>query len=144
METDPLPLYLAPQAPPAAVDERGRDPGKPIAELMEQYESEGCDFSDTEWVRKAAMRYVLTMPDSQVRCLLYALAKAPPAAVPAGYALVPVEPTPAMRRAAVSEYEDAMGGARLPDGNNYDEEVVSRMYQAMIDARARQSAPSKA
>ncbi|WP_353189125.1 hypothetical protein [Pseudomonas sp.] len=68
------------QAPPAAVHERGRDPGKPIAELMEQYESEGCDFSDMEWVRKASMRYVLTMPDSQVRCLLYALAKAPPAA----------------------------------------------------------------
>jgi len=70
--------------------------------------------------------------------------QAQPAAVPAGYALVPVKPTEAMRRAAVSEYEDAMGGARLPDGNNYDEEVVSRMYQAMIDARARQSAPSKA
>lgn len=46
----------------------------PISELMEQYEAEGNDFSDKEWVKRAALRYVKTMADSQTRCLLYALA----------------------------------------------------------------------
>ena len=61
------------QAPPAAAV------SEPIAELLKQYEREGCDFSDVAWVKQAAMRYVKTMPDSQVRCLLYVLAQAPTA-----------------------------------------------------------------
>ena len=47
----------------------------PIEQLLEEYESEGCDHSNIEWVADAAMRYVSTMEDSQVRCLLYALAR---------------------------------------------------------------------
>ena len=66
----------APQAPPAK--------RTPIDELVRRYESEGCDFGDMEWVRKASLRYEKTMPDSQVRCLMYALASAPPAAMPVG------------------------------------------------------------
>jgi len=46
----------------------------PIEELLLEYEAEGCDHSNIEWVADAAMRYVKTMEDSQVRCLLYALA----------------------------------------------------------------------
>ena len=57
----------------------------------------------------------------------------PAAAVPEGHALVPVEPTREMRRAAIGEYEDAMD-ARLPDGDGYDEEVVTRLYRAMLAA----------
>ena len=60
----------------------------------------------------------------------------PAAAVLEGYALVPVEPTREMRRAAIGEYEDAMD-ARLPDGDGYDEEVVTRLYRAMLAAAER-------
>jgi len=69
-------IAAATQAPPAAAV------SEPIAELLKQYEREGCGFSDVAWVKQAAMRYVKTMPDSQVRCLLYVLAQAPTVAVP--------------------------------------------------------------
>lgn len=47
----------------------------PIDELMAQYESEGCNFSDQGYVKRSAERLVKTMPDSFVRCLVYALSK---------------------------------------------------------------------
>lgn len=47
----------------------------PIDELIAQYEDQGNDYSDLPKVSEMALRYVKTMPDSQVRCLLYALAK---------------------------------------------------------------------
>lgn len=46
----------------------------PIDKLMQQYAAECCDFSDMSFLKSAALRYVSTMPDSQVRCLLYAFA----------------------------------------------------------------------
>jgi hypothetical protein len=49
----------------------------PIDQLLEQYTLENCDFTDMEWVRQVAQRNVATMPDSQVRCLLFVLS-APP------------------------------------------------------------------
>jgi hypothetical protein len=64
-----VPLYTAPQ--PQA------EPRTPIENLMAQYTNDGCDFTDMAFVRAASLRYVKTMPDSQVRCLLYALATAP-------------------------------------------------------------------
>lgn len=48
----------------------------PIETLLKSYEDEGCDHSRLDWVTHAAMRYVSTMEDCQVRCLLYVLAKA--------------------------------------------------------------------
>ena len=47
----------------------------PINELLAHYESEGCDHNDMDWVCETAFRYVDTMPDGQVCCLLYTLAK---------------------------------------------------------------------
>lgn len=47
----------------------------PIDELIAQYEEEECDHSDMTWVVAAARRYVSTMKDSQVRCLLHVLAE---------------------------------------------------------------------
>jgi hypothetical protein len=46
----------------------------PIQQLMAEYARDGFDFSDMDGVKRAALRYVQTMPDSQVRTLLYALA----------------------------------------------------------------------
>jgi hypothetical protein len=46
----------------------------PIEELLSEYEREGCDHDNIEWLINSALRYVDTMPDSQVRCLLYSLA----------------------------------------------------------------------
>lgn len=45
----------------------------PIEELLAEYEADGCDHSDLHWVRAAARRYVETMEDSQIRCLLHVL-----------------------------------------------------------------------
>lgn len=45
----------------------------PIAELLTQYEAENCDHSNLPWVSHAAQRYVQSMADSQVRCLLHVL-----------------------------------------------------------------------
>ena len=53
----------------------------PIQELMAQYAAEGCDFTDIQWARGAAKRLANTMPDSQARCILFALAEQP-ASVP--------------------------------------------------------------
>lgn len=49
----------------------------PIADLLADYEANGCDHADMAWVRAAARRYVETMPDSQARCLLHVLAQEP-------------------------------------------------------------------
>lgn len=46
----------------------------PIEQLLKEYAEEGCDFEDMEWLVNAAHRYVSTMADSQLRCILYALA----------------------------------------------------------------------
>lgn len=46
----------------------------PIEKLLAEYEAEYCDHSNMAWVSRAALRYVSTMKDSQVRCLLYVLA----------------------------------------------------------------------
>lgn len=51
---------------------RGNDP---IEKLMAEYEADGCDHSNVEWLVRASYRYVDTMADSQVRCLLYAMAR---------------------------------------------------------------------
>lgn len=56
----------------------------PIAELMQRYTEEDCDFTDMVWVRATAERYVSTMPDSQIRCLLHALAAQHNAIAPDG------------------------------------------------------------
>lgn len=53
----------------------------PIQELMAQYSDECCNFSDLHWLRETARRLVTTMPDSQARCILFALAEQP-ASVP--------------------------------------------------------------
>jgi hypothetical protein len=47
----------------------------PISELLQEYAAEDCDFTDIEAVIKTAERYVATMPDSHVRCLLHVLAE---------------------------------------------------------------------
>ena len=49
----------------------------PIADLMAHYTAEHCDFTNLSWVRSEALRQASTLPDSQARCLLYALAAAP-------------------------------------------------------------------
>lgn len=48
----------------------------PIEKLLAEYEDECCDHSNLTWVKRAALRYVETMQDSQIRCLLYTLANA--------------------------------------------------------------------
>jgi len=45
-----------------------------IEDLLKEYESEGCDFSDLESVIENSLRNVETISDSHVRCLLYTLA----------------------------------------------------------------------
>ena len=47
----------------------------PIDELMAEYEAECCDHNDVPWLVRASYRYVDSMQDSQVRCLLYAMAR---------------------------------------------------------------------
>ena len=51
-----------------------REKNKPISVLMNEYREDGFNFDDIEGVKRCALRYVQTMPDSQVRTLLYALA----------------------------------------------------------------------
>ena len=58
---------------PFARNDSGKRKNTPIADLMAQYTAENCDFTDMDWVRKAAMLYVDRMEDCQVRCLLHAL-----------------------------------------------------------------------
>lgn len=45
-----------------------------IESLLRAYAAEGNDFSDAQWLVRCAKRLSLTMPDSQARCLLHALA----------------------------------------------------------------------
>jgi hypothetical protein len=52
-----------------------RPKNTPIEQLLAQYTEEEFDFSDMERVKRTALRYVYTMPDSHVRALLYALAR---------------------------------------------------------------------
>lgn len=47
----------------------------PILDLLAQYEGEMCDFEDRKGMADVALTYASTMPDSHVRCLLYALAR---------------------------------------------------------------------
>jgi hypothetical protein len=51
-----------------------REKPTPIEELMDEYRADGFDFDNIESVKRAALRYVDTMQDSQVRTLLYTLA----------------------------------------------------------------------
>jgi len=46
----------------------------PIKQLMDEEARDGFDYQNREWLCKTARRYVETMSDSQVRCLLYAMA----------------------------------------------------------------------
>jgi hypothetical protein len=46
-----------------------------IEELIVQYTEECCDFTDMDYVRRAAQRHVKTMPDCLTRCLLHVLSK---------------------------------------------------------------------
>lgn len=43
------------------------------------------------------------------------------------------EPSHGAGRVGIDTYEDMMGGARLPDGECYDHEVVSGIFKAMRD-----------
>ena len=45
----------------------------PIEKLLEQYTHEGCDFTDIKWVNSASLRYVESMEDSQIKCLICSL-----------------------------------------------------------------------
>ena len=49
-------------------------PNTPIEKLLHEYEQDGCNHNNIDWVARAALRYVETMEDCQVRCLLYTLA----------------------------------------------------------------------
>jgi hypothetical protein len=51
-----------------------KEPNSPIKELIAEYRSECCDFSDLTSVSNTSLRYVSSMGDSHVRCLLYTLA----------------------------------------------------------------------
>lgn len=51
-----------------------------IKELIKEYESEGNNFNDKEWLHNAAHRYNAyslkyeeSMQDSQLKCILYVL-----------------------------------------------------------------------
>ena len=46
----------------------------PIEDLLAQYAAEECDHDNLEWVVTTAFRYVESMEDCQVRCLLHLLA----------------------------------------------------------------------
>ena len=47
----------------------------PIEALIAQYEAEECRFDDSASMALDAFRYVETLPDSHVRCLLYRMAQ---------------------------------------------------------------------
>lgn len=46
----------------------------PLSELLNQYEEDGNDFADIDWLLNSAIRYSESMSDSQARCILYSLA----------------------------------------------------------------------
>lgn len=51
-----------------------------------------------------------------------------------GWVSVPIELNRKQKQAMIWAYEEAMGGARLPDGDAYDETVVQKMHEAMLSA----------
>jgi hypothetical protein len=53
----------------------------PIEQLVAQYAAEECNFANIPGVIDASLRYVDSMPDSHVRCLLFTLANAHAAAL---------------------------------------------------------------
>lgn len=57
------------------VPELGDLGNDPIEQLLAEYEDEGCDHEDVDFLIRASYRYVDTMCDSQVRCLLFAMAR---------------------------------------------------------------------
>ncbi len=59
----------------------------PIEQLLEEYAGEGCYFTDMESVKRVSQRYVKTMPDSHVRCLLHVLSAAPPPSAASGHSV---------------------------------------------------------
>lgn len=46
-----------------------------IEKLLQEYTEECCDFTNMDWVVKVSLQYAERMPDCQVRCLLYTMAK---------------------------------------------------------------------
>jgi hypothetical protein len=48
--------------------------------------------------------------------------------------IVPIELNKSQKIAMINAYEDSMGGDRLPDGDGYDEVVVSNIHKAMLSA----------
>jgi len=54
--------------------------------------------------------------------------------VPDGWQLVPIELTRPQAQEMIWAYEEAMGGARLPDGDSYDFIIVQKMHNAMLSA----------
>lgn len=48
---------------------------RPIAEVMANYTAERCDFEDTEYLARCALRFDAGMEDSHLRCILFAMAK---------------------------------------------------------------------
>jgi hypothetical protein len=56
---------------------KSEDVNRPIGELVAEYDMQGWTAADCIGPAK---RYVSTMPDSQVRCLLHIMSEAPPAA----------------------------------------------------------------
>lgn len=51
-----------------------KNKNKPIEDLIKEYEEELCNFSNIDFLIKASRKYVDTMEDCQVRCLLHAMA----------------------------------------------------------------------
>jgi len=51
-----------------------------------------------------------------------------------GWVSVPIELNRKQKQAMIWAYEEAMGGARLPDGDAYDETIVQKMHEAMLSA----------
>ena len=49
-----------------------------------------------------------------------------------GFRLVAVKPSSKAITAGIDAYEDAMGGQRLPDGEGYDREVITKIFEAMV------------
>lgn len=67
-------LNAAQQSPAvAAPDDCLKRQDLPIEKLIEKYADEGCDFTDIAWVNAASLRYLESMEDSQLKCLIYSL-----------------------------------------------------------------------
>ena len=83
----------------------------PIEKLIAEYEAECCDFSDVEFLVRASYRYVQTMEDCQVRCLLHSLAKMVDQHIPEEIRKPKAEPNPMLPtyRKVVDEALEAAG-----------------------------------